>query len=88
MIQMMKKTRWVIDGLPTLPASYRAGKERKTYLLCVLTKEIVMLGTKETVRASEGLLPKSLTIWVDPDYLGRLAKPLINQHKASSPGHV
>ena len=43
-----------------------------------------MLGTRETIRASEGLLPKGLTIWVDPDYLGRLAKPLINQHKASS----
>ena len=49
-------------GLPTLPASYRAGKERKTYLLCVLTTGIVMLGTRETIRASEGLLPKGLTI--------------------------
>ena len=38
----------------------------------LLDKPKVMLGTKEIVRASDGLLPKGPTIWVDPDYLGRL----------------
>ena len=57
-----------------LSTSYRAGVrwECGTYLILCLINRKVMLGTKETVRASDGLLPKGPTIWVDPDYLGRL----------------
>ena len=47
-----------------------------------------MLGTKEIVPASDGLLPKGPTIWVDPDYLGRLGDTKQARLTTGDPGTV
>ena len=65
----------LIDSGRGLSTSHRAGVQWVcgTYLsLCLINRKVMMLGTKEIVPASDGLLPKGPTIWVDPDYLGRL----------------